>query len=47
VARHGRLFAVSKGAIKMLTQTLAGELAPLDGMRVNALAPGVIETPMS
>lgn len=39
-------YSPSKGAIKMLTQTLAGELAP-DGIRVNALAPGVIATAMS
>jgi NAD(P)-dependent dehydrogenase (short-subunit alcohol dehydrogenase family) len=36
----------SKGAIKMFTQSLAQELAP-SGVRVNALAPGVIETPMT
>ncbi len=39
-------YSPSKGAIKMLTQSLAAELAPL-GVRVNALAPGVIETPMT
>jgi NAD(P)-dependent dehydrogenase (short-subunit alcohol dehydrogenase family) len=39
-------YAPSKGAIKMLTQSLAQELAPA-GVRVNALAPGVIETPMT
>jgi NAD(P)-dependent dehydrogenase (short-subunit alcohol dehydrogenase family) len=39
-------YAPSKGAIKMFTQSLAQELAPL-GVRVNALAPGVIETPMT
>lgn len=39
-------YAPSKGAIKMLTQSLAQELAPF-GVRVNALAPGVIETPMT
>jgi NAD(P)-dependent dehydrogenase (short-subunit alcohol dehydrogenase family) len=39
-------YSPSKGAIKMFTQSLAAELAPL-GVRVNALAPGVIETPMT
>lgn len=39
-------YAPSKGAIKMFTQSLAQELAPA-GVRVNALAPGVIETPMT
>lgn len=39
-------YSPSKGAIKMFTQSLAAELAP-QGVRVNALAPGVIETPMT
>lgn len=39
-------YSPSKGAIKMYTQSLAQELAPF-GVRVNALAPGVIETPMT
>jgi NAD(P)-dependent dehydrogenase (short-subunit alcohol dehydrogenase family) len=39
-------YAPSKGAIKMLTQSFAAELAK-DGVRVNALAPGVIATPMT
>lgn len=39
-------YAPSKGAIKLFTQSLAQELAPC-GVRVNALAPGVIETPMT
>ena len=39
-------YSPSKGAIKMYTQSLAVELAK-DGVRVNALAPGVIETPMT
>jgi NAD(P)-dependent dehydrogenase (short-subunit alcohol dehydrogenase family) len=39
-------YSPSKGAIKMFTQSLAQELAAF-GVRVNALAPGVIETPMA
>lgn len=39
-------YSPSKGAIKMFTQSLAQDLAP-HGVRVNALAPGVIETPMT
>jgi NAD(P)-dependent dehydrogenase (short-subunit alcohol dehydrogenase family) len=39
-------YSPSKGAIKMLTQSFAAELAK-HGVRVNALAPGVIATPMT
>ena len=39
-------YAASKGAVMQLTKALAHDLAP-DGIRVNALAPGVIETPMT
>jgi NAD(P)-dependent dehydrogenase (short-subunit alcohol dehydrogenase family) len=39
-------YSPSKGAIKLLTQSFAAELAK-DGVRVNAFAPGVIETPMT
>ncbi len=39
-------YAPSKGAVKMLTQSLAADLAR-DGIRVNAIAPGVMATPMT
>jgi NAD(P)-dependent dehydrogenase (short-subunit alcohol dehydrogenase family) len=39
-------YATSKGAIAQFTRALANELAP-DGIRVNALAPGIIATEMS
>lgn len=39
-------YSPSKAAVKMLTQSFAAELAPF-GVRVNALAPGVIATPMT
>jgi 3-oxoacyl-[acyl-carrier protein] reductase len=39
-------YNASKGGVIMLTQTMALELAPL-GLRVNAVCPGYIETPMS
>ncbi|CAN7760096.1 SDR family NAD(P)-dependent oxidoreductase [Variovorax sp. LjRoot178] len=39
-------YSPSKGAVKLMTQALAVELAK-DGIRVNAIAPGVIETPMT
>lgn len=39
-------YAASKGAVLQLTRALAHDLAP-DRIRVNAIAPGVIETPMT
>lgn len=39
-------YAASKGAVLQMTKALAHDLA-IDGIRVNAIAPGVIETPMT
>lgn len=38
-------YAASKGGIASLTRALALELAP-DGIRVNAICPGTVDTPM-
>jgi NAD(P)-dependent dehydrogenase (short-subunit alcohol dehydrogenase family) len=48
VAASGQTLAygATKGAVKQITQALAVELAP-HGVRVNAIAPGVIATPMT
>jgi NAD(P)-dependent dehydrogenase (short-subunit alcohol dehydrogenase family) len=43
-ATHG--YAASKGAIEGLTRALASSYAP-DGIRVNAIAPSLVATPMS
>jgi NAD(P)-dependent dehydrogenase (short-subunit alcohol dehydrogenase family) len=39
-------YGASKGAVMLMTKTMAAELAPL-GIRVNGIAPGVIVTPMT
>ncbi len=43
-ATHG--YAAVKGGINSLTRTMAARYAP-DGIRVNAVAPGLVATPMS
>jgi NAD(P)-dependent dehydrogenase (short-subunit alcohol dehydrogenase family) len=42
---HNNVYAASKGAIVSLTRALVYELSPY-GIRVNALAPGIVDTPM-
>jgi 2-deoxy-D-gluconate 3-dehydrogenase len=39
-------YAASKGGIVQLTKALSNELAP-DGIRVNAIAPGYMNTPLN
>ncbi len=46
VALPGGAYSVSKAGVHMLTKVLAQELAPA-GIRVNAIGPGFIETPMT
>ncbi|MES2188337.1 MAG: glucose 1-dehydrogenase [Pseudomonadota bacterium] len=43
---HFASYCASKGAVRMLTRDLAGELAPL-GIRINNVAPGAIATPIN
>jgi NAD(P)-dependent dehydrogenase (short-subunit alcohol dehydrogenase family) len=43
---HAPAYTASKGAVAQLTKALAGKWAA-DGIRVNAIAPGWIETPMT
>jgi glucose 1-dehydrogenase len=43
---HFSPYCVSKGGLKMMTRTLAIELAPY-GITINSVAPGAIETPIN
>ncbi len=43
---EGAAYCASKGAVDALARALAGELGP-EGIRVNAIAPGEIDTPMN
>jgi glucose 1-dehydrogenase len=43
---HFTPYSMSKGGLKMMTRTLAIELAPF-GITANSIAPGAIDTPMN
>src|SRR6185503_15673366 len=43
---HGMLYSMTKAALIMMTQSYALELGP-QGVRVNAIAPGLIQTVLS
>jgi glucose 1-dehydrogenase len=43
---HFAPYCISKGGVKMMTRTLAIELAPF-GITINSIAPGAIETPIN
>jgi len=43
---HGLLYSMTKAALIMMTESYALELGP-DGVRVNAIAPGLVQTVLS
>jgi NAD(P)-dependent dehydrogenase (short-subunit alcohol dehydrogenase family) len=43
---HGMLYSMTKAALIMMTQSYALELGP-SGVRVNAIAPGLVQTALS
>ena len=43
---HGMLYSMTKAALIMMTQSYALELGPM-GVRVNAIAPGMVQTVLS
>ena len=43
--RQSAVYAGSKGAVNLITQQTAADLGP-SGIRVNAIAPGYIDSPM-
>lgn len=45
-AHCGTIYATSKAAVSQLTRALAVDLGP-DGIRVNAIAPGPVKTPIN
>ncbi|MFZ0562751.1 MAG: SDR family oxidoreductase [Terriglobales bacterium] len=45
IAVNGTVSMITKGALNSVTQNLAIEYAK-DGIRFNAVAPGVVDTPM-
>jgi NAD(P)-dependent dehydrogenase (short-subunit alcohol dehydrogenase family) len=45
-AKRTGVYAATKGAVIAMTKALAVELAPI-GVRVNAIAPGIVDTEMT